>query len=102
MVERSKEWWLRRARGEPDGPCDVGRIVSSETGWVIEHGASEPCKPRYWAGKSWDGLSEWTYDHMKAIRFAREIDAQRVAEAADDGVPNNYRVCEHAWYLQNT
>jgi hypothetical protein len=68
-----------------------------ETGWVIEHGASEPCAPRYWAGKNWGGLSEWTRDHLLAIRFAREIDARRVAEAMDDGVPSNFRICEHAW-----
>ena len=63
-----------------------------ERGWVIEHGASEPCRPRYWGG-----VHGWTYDHLKAVRFAREIDARSQAEAYDDGAPDNYRVCEHMW-----
>ncbi|MBI1213636.1 MAG: hypothetical protein GC190_19430 [Alphaproteobacteria bacterium] len=63
-----------------------------EYGWLIEHGQSEPSRPRYWGG-----VHGWTYDNLKAVRFAREIDAQSQAEAMDDGAPDNYRIKEHGW-----
>ena len=72
--------------------ADLLAAAKAEFGWVIEHGASEISRPRYWGG-----VHGWTYDNLKAVRFAREIDAQSQAEADDDGVPNNYRIKEHGW-----
>jgi len=66
--------------------------TAPEYGWVIEHGASEVSRPRYWGG-----VRGWTFDNLQAVRFAREVDAQSQAEAMDDGVPNNYRIKEHGW-----
>lgn len=66
--------------------------MTDETGWVIEHGASEPSLPRYWGG-----VHGWTYENLLATRFARQCDAQSQAEAMDDGVPDNYRIAEHMW-----
>lgn len=63
-----------------------------ESGWVIEHGASEVSRPRYWGG-----VHGWTYDNLKAVRFAREADAKSQAEADADGFPDNYRIKEHGW-----
>ncbi len=68
------------------------RAVVDESGWLIEHGASEVSRPRYWGG-----VHGWTYDNLKAVRFARDIDAQSIAESMDDGVPDNYRIKEHGW-----
>lgn len=68
------------------------RVEQEEAGWVIEHGASEVSRPRYWGG-----IHGWTYDNLQAVRFAREADARSEAEAMDDGFPGNYRICEHLW-----
>lgn len=69
--------------------------TATEYGWVIEHRNSEPCQPQYWCGNG------WLYDHMRAIRFARKIDAERVAAGfnEDDPLPNEtpHRIAEHAW-----
>lgn len=72
---------------------EEGRYLGKvEDGWVIEHGASEGSRPRYWGG-----VHGWTYDNLQAVRFVRKIDAQSVAESMDDGVPGNYRLAEHAY-----
>lgn len=61
-----------------------------EHGWVIEGAWSDPATPQYWAGSSL-----WMSDHMCAIRFAREHDAEQAASAMLDGM--NIRICEHVW-----
>ena len=64
-----------------------------ESGWVIELGRSEVSAPEYWCGNG------WSKDHMRAIRFARKIDAENTAKGWDDEpapeIP--YRFCEHGW-----
>ena len=57
-------------------------------GWLIEAAESEVSKPLYWAGSFGDERDRWTYDHEVAVRFARKVDAQRVAA----GVLHGYRV----------
>lgn len=59
--------------------------MESETGWVVESGASEPSRPLYLAGPG-----KWSVDNLKAVRFSRKEDAQKFALKSD-------RVCEHAW-----
>ncbi len=68
--------------------------VLEETAWLIEHGGHP--SPLYWTGRSW---GEWSDDHMKACRFARRHDAQKVALALGDPTsrPNNHKVVEHMW-----
>lgn len=68
------------------------RYISDERAWVIEHGASEVSRPRYWGG-----VKGWTYENLEAVRFSREADARSQAEAMDDGFPGNYRIAEHGW-----
>ena len=59
-----------------------------ETGWLIETKTPEgvPC---YWGGPAL-----WTTDHLKAIRFARKLDGERVAEDLD---VDRLVVVEHIW-----
>ena len=62
----------------------------AEDGWVIERGDSEVSAPKYWDG------SAWSSDHWQAVRFARQLDAQRVAlHLPIGGKPP--RICEHGW-----
>ena len=66
---------------------------TEEVGWLIELGSSEPCEPQYWGG-----VHGWTKDHLKAVRYSREIDAESAAESIGDAAfHDSYRVCEHAW-----
>jgi len=60
-----------------------------ETGWVIEREDSEPSRPMYFTGKNWD------YDNLKAVRFAREKDAQTLARYMFPGEP--HRIADHMW-----
>lgn len=68
-----------------------------ESGWVIERGDSEPSAPKYWAAGQQDPqrTSAWTSNHLEAIRFARKLDAERVAERAMNGI--QVRIAEHEW-----
>jgi len=64
-----------------------------EIGWVVEHGN----QPKYLTA-SFSNF-EWTYDSLKAIRFCRQEDAERVAKAC----PFIYdRVAEHMWVKKIT
>jgi hypothetical protein len=69
--------------------------MNDEFAWLIEHRNSEISRPQYWAG------SGWTYDDQQAVRFARKVDAERVAAGfdEDDPLPSEapHRICEHAW-----
>lgn len=69
----------------------------AETGWLIEREDSPPSGPRYWAAgqRESERSSAWTENHMHAIRFARKLDAERVAERTMKGTA--VRVCEHMW-----
>ena len=72
--------------------------MAEETGWVIERGDSEPSRPLYFVGYDFAERGSWSHDNLKAIRFARKVDAERVSASIDDGavdVPD--RICEHAW-----
>lgn len=71
--DHSKEW---RSHGE-------------ETGWVIERADSEPSRPMYYAG------FDWSYDNLKAMRFARREDAQKMCRYMFPGEP--HRIADHMW-----
>lgn len=68
--------------------------MSTESGWVIEHQRSQLSAPEYWGGGY-----DWYPDNMKAIRFARKVDAERVRSTLDmdDYDPELHRVCGHSW-----
>lgn len=59
-----------------------------EAGWLIETKTADGA-PCYWGGPSL-----WTTDHFKAIRFARKLDGERVAEDLDT---EGLVVVEHMW-----
>lgn len=65
--------------------------MAREIGWLIEpKGVGDPA----YYGLTDEGVLGITRDQTKAIRFARQIDADLVAQ--DIGW-NNYIVAEHAW-----
>lgn len=70
-------------------------MPTEEFAWIIEHRSSQPCSPMYWAGNGWEA------DHMRAVRFARKLDAERTAAGfdEDDPLPHEgpHRICEHGW-----
>lgn len=61
----------------------------AEIGWVIEREDSEPSRPMYYAG------IEWSYDSLKAIRFARKEDAEAMCRYMFPGEP--HRIADHMW-----
>lgn len=63
----------------------------TETGWVLERADSPAAAPLYYA--PYQHGQQWTADHGEACRFARKIDASRLAAALGVEV----RVCEHVW-----
>ena len=66
-----------------------------EMGWVIEHRRSPAYAPEYWAGNG------WSKDHFRAIRFARQIDAELTRNGFDEDDPlpgeHPHRVANHEW-----
>ena len=71
----------------------------SEFGWVMEHKDSEPSVPSYFDAAPWslDRPYPWTNDNLKAIRFARKEDAQKMATYLK--LDHVVRICEHGWGL---
>lgn len=74
----------------------IGRLCDAlksrqgeETGWVIEREDSEPSRPMYYAGFEWD------YDNLKAMRFARKEDAEKMCRYMFPGEP--HRIADHMW-----
>lgn len=61
-----------------------------ETGWLIE--TSGPLHPHMYRTLE-QGMPVWTNDSQKALRFARQVDAESFAE--DD--PEDIRITEHMW-----
>ncbi len=63
------------------------------SGWLIEKG--DTSRPQYLtvSDRRWD----WTYDHMKAIRFARQEDAARTTKHFLIA-GTVMRIAEHSWY----
>lgn len=58
--------------------------------WVIE--ASEVSAPLYWDG------GDWSRNHLRAVRFSRQIDAQRIMIRIDPSMRrDDMRAAEHGW-----
>lgn len=62
---------------------------SEEAGWVIEHYDSQVSVPAYFACIS------WSTDNLRAVRFARKEDAQRMSNYLFPGEP--HRIADHMW-----
>lgn len=75
--------------------------MPSESGWLIElkgTGGDEWLRNplTYFAGLSYaDGIitALWTTDHLRAVRFARKLDAEHAAE----GLGVETTVADHIW-----
>ena len=65
--------------------------MRTEFAWVIEHRLSPTSAPNYWAG------NRWSTDHMRAVRFARKVDAEAVRNGFDDEYALGHRLAEHGW-----
>lgn len=52
-------------------------MPKDETAWLIEHRGTGHA-PTYWAGGK-----EFTFDHLRAIRFARKEDAEQVMRSTE-------------------
>jgi hypothetical protein len=72
-------------------PSRVREETIEECGWVIEHYTSPAYEPLYWTG------SGWSKEHLRAIRFAREVDADNTRKGWDDEFSMQHRVAEHGW-----
>jgi hypothetical protein len=59
-----------------------------EVGWLIERDGPQ--------GLSYATARSWTADHLKALRFAREVDADAFAKSRGDWSAD-IRIAEHAW-----
>ena len=82
--------WATFAAGFNAGKDDLRKVL--EGGWVIEHWRSEPSSPEYWTATGFDR------DNLKAIRFARKEDAERVSNILGGGFPEGYhRIADHMW-----
>jgi hypothetical protein len=63
-----------------------------ESGWLIENLSSPIQQPSYWIGGN-----AWSPDYMKAIRFSREVDADKAARGLERQftLKGQHRVAEH-------
>ena len=68
-----------------------GDADTIESGWLIERGDSPADAPLYYA--PYVHGSQWTEDSEDALRFARHVDAHRLAIV----LAFECRVAEHCW-----
>jgi hypothetical protein len=61
-----------------------------EYAWVIE--VAHVATPLYWDGADWSG------NHMRAVRFSRKVDADRImVNIPSDMRRADMRTAEHGW-----
>ena len=68
----------------------------AETAWVVERGDPGCFGPIYYTGYIPISMAGWSEDNADAIRFARKVDAQRMAVRLSEHWPG-CRACEHMW-----
>ncbi|KGT75840.1 hypothetical protein MA20_32140 [Bradyrhizobium japonicum] len=82
---------LDQLRAEPQ--------AATEYAWLIEAGWTGTASIEYWCGCEITGgggvQHQWSFDHSRAIRFARKEDAKRTASILIDG--EAYRIVERGW-----
>lgn len=73
----------------------ISKII--ESGWLIENGkrAGDGLAYRFMNNDK-GGIMGWTKDSLKALRFARRIDAENFCHHDEDA----WRVVEHTWTVQ--
>lgn len=64
-----------------------------ETGWLIEH----PNDPRYQRESWYAGKIGFTIDSLQAVRYARQMDAEREIDRFPISLAKNLRATHHAW-----
>jgi hypothetical protein len=67
--------------------------AADETAWLIELAPGRGT-PTWWGRVDDEDILGWTTDNQKAIRFAREQDAQAII---DDTGWNDVKATEHMW-----
>jgi hypothetical protein len=68
--------------------------MTTEYGWLIENGKKQGEGLAYrFIDNDMGGMSGWTEDHSKALRFARRQDAEQFAYHDEDA----WRIVQHAW-----
>lgn len=79
------------------GTTSIWSTPKDEFAWLVESFSDQI--DRYLSGISFDHCTgyelEWSCDHMQALRFARHIDADKVAQVLP--VWFQARAVEHAW-----
>lgn len=72
--------------------------AKEELGWLIEHAHSAVSAPLYYCGgmDSPTTAARWSSNSHDAIRFARQVDAERACKAGLDAEAK-HRIAEHAW-----
>jgi hypothetical protein len=76
-----------------------------ESGWLIEwyrYSTGDPKQPEWWTGHPFGGSAGFSTDSTKAVRFARQIDAERfiplIAKAAASNIDLDLKATEHIWF----
>lgn len=73
--------------------------MAEQYGWIIEAGWTTAPDLKYWSGCAVLGgggvQHSWSANHAKAIRFARDQDAKKIASMLIES--EAHRVVEHAW-----
>lgn len=88
---------IRAAAAEIDRLRTSTAAGGYETGWVIERSTSEVSRPEYYTGHEYP-LQYWSFDNLKALRFARKEDAETIrASGLIFEIPNAHRVADHGW-----
>lgn len=67
-------------------------MAEYESGWVIEHEASESFHPSYLTLSN--SQIGWSYDNLKAFRMARREDAEAFSAVFLQG---HGRIADHGW-----
>jgi hypothetical protein len=73
-----------------DVPTPPPPVEQREIGWLVE--AARTNGPQRYRTME-QGMSAWTTDPNKAIRFARRADAEMFADEDDEA----WHICEHMW-----
>lgn len=82
--------------------------MKTEFGWVIERPG---CKPQHLYFTITSGKTDWTADHNRAIRYARQDDAVMASFHHEINEPGQYhptlnlegvQVAQHGWDVYET
>lgn len=104
-LQKDGEWNYGPSAKKKAPPLQRSCLPQTETGWLIERDFSINPDCMYIgyveSGKDMANFITWTSQEL-AIRFAREEDAKKTAEALSRlilplGIQNGYQITEHSW-----